>query len=124
LTVFAQQSTRTNGSPCFYNPNKNEAVIVTSNGNTFPEAIEGIHISVLNTGTFTEKMEQKDIELIACLQESVDLLGNREDFLWRIVENTKLNIPKGEMFYERYAQSYILENSRILVEMGSGDTRS
>ncbi len=80
----------------FYNPNKNEAVIVTSNGNTFPEAIEGIHISVLNTGTFTEKMEQKDIELIACLQESVDLLGNREDFLWRIVENTKLNIPKGE----------------------------
>ncbi len=80
----------------FYNPKKNEAIIITSNGETFPESIEGVHISIIRTNTFTEKMEQRDIELITCLQESVDLLGNREDFLWRIIETTKLNIPKGE----------------------------
>ncbi|HOV31919.1 MAG TPA: hypothetical protein PLX23_00985 [Candidatus Hydrogenedens sp.] len=80
----------------FLNPNKNEVTIIISNGETFPETIEGIHISLMNTNTFTEKMEQKDIELIRWLQESVDLLGNREDFLWRIIETTKLNIPKGE----------------------------
>lgn len=80
----------------FYNSKKNEAIIITSNGETFPESIEGVHISIIRTNTFTEKMEQRDIELITCLQESVDLLGNREDFLWRIIETTKLNIPKGE----------------------------
>jgi len=80
----------------FYSPDKNQVLIVTTNGDTFPESIEGISVSVITTNEFTEKMEQKNSEWINFLQATVDLLGNREDFLWRIIENNKLNIPKGE----------------------------
>lgn len=78
------------------NPDKNKVLIVTTNGDSFPECVEGIPLSILTTNEFTEKMEQKDFELIDFLQGAVDLLGNREDFLWRIIENNKINIPKGE----------------------------
>lgn len=80
----------------FYNSDKNQVIVVTTNGDTFPESIEGISVSVITTNEFTEKMEQKNSEWTSFLQEAVDLLGNREDFLWRIIENNKLNIPKGE----------------------------
>ncbi len=79
-----------------FNKDKNKVLIVTTNGDTFPESIEGILLSVLTTNEFTEKMEQKNPELLDFLQSATDLLGNREDFLWRIIENNKLNIPKGE----------------------------
>jgi hypothetical protein len=42
----------------FYNPKKNEAIIITSNGETFPESIEGVHISIIRTTQFTEKMNK------------------------------------------------------------------
>lgn len=80
----------------FYNTDKNQVIIVTTNGDIFPESIEGIFVSVITTNEFTEKMEQKNPEWINFLQGAVDLLGNREDFLWRIIENNKLNIPKAE----------------------------
>ncbi|MGC8738384.1 MAG: hypothetical protein ACP5UA_07020 [Candidatus Hydrogenedens sp.] len=79
-----------------HNSDKNEVIVVTTNGDIFPEFIEGIRISVITTNEFIEKIERKDSEYINFLQGAVDLLGNREDFLWRIIENNKWNIPKGE----------------------------
>lgn len=79
-----------------FNPDMNKVLIITTNGDTFPETIEEIPLSVLTTNEFTEKMEQKNTDLLNFLQSAVDLLGNREDFLWRIIESNKLNIPKGE----------------------------
>ncbi len=79
-----------------FNPEKNEVLVVTTNGETFPETIEGIRIFPLTTNAFTEKIEQKNSELLNFITGAVDLLGNREDFLWRIIENNQINIPKGE----------------------------
>ncbi len=79
-----------------FNPEKNEVLMVTTNSETFPETIEGIRIFPLTTNAFTEKIEQKNSELLNFITGAVDLLGNREDFLWRIIENNQINIPKGE----------------------------
>ncbi|HOK10392.1 MAG TPA: hypothetical protein PLT82_08045 [Candidatus Hydrogenedens sp.] len=79
----------------FYHHDKNEVIVVT-NGDVFPESIEGIRLTILTTNEFMERMEQMHPELINVLKGAVDLLGNREDFLWRIIETNKLTIPKGE----------------------------
>lgn len=79
-----------------YHPLQNRILIVTTHSDTFPETIEGIPLIVYISNEFIEKMEKKDPEFIAFLQDTVDLLGNREDVLWRVIENNKLNIPKGE----------------------------
>ncbi len=80
----------------FFNQERNEVIVVTTNGDVFPESIEGIRLFILTTNEFVEKMEQKNPELINFLHGAVDLLGNREDFIWRIIENNKLKIPKGK----------------------------
>ncbi len=82
----------------FLNPNSNEILIVLKNGDNSSLDVSKIHYSskLLTTSQFTNLLESKSPEIIDFLKKSIDLLGNREDYLWRIIENMNLKIPKGE----------------------------
>lgn len=82
----------------FLNPNSNEILIVLKNGDNPSLDVSKIHYSskLLTTSQFTNLLESKSPEIIDFLEKSIDLLGNREDYLWRIIENMNLKIPKGE----------------------------
>ncbi len=82
----------------FLNLESNELLIVLKNGEKFDIDRTKFQypLRILSTSEFLNLLENKSPEIILFLEKSIDLLGNREDYIWRIIENMKLNIPKGE----------------------------
>ncbi|MCX8064235.1 MAG: hypothetical protein N3G21_03600 [Candidatus Hydrogenedentes bacterium] len=82
----------------FIKSESNEILIVLRNGDKQTINISNLQYSlkILTSPEFIKLLENQDTELISFLEKSKDLLGNREDYIWRIIENMKLKIPKGE----------------------------
>lgn len=82
----------------FINTAHTEILVVLRDGEKDNLSLHNSHYSIkfLTTQEFLKLLESKDQELIAFLEKSEDLLGNREDYIWRIIENMNIKIPKGE----------------------------
>lgn len=79
------------------NKEENKALVVLNNGPIdLPEELENYKILYVDTQTFLEKINKNEPEMLSFLQNAVDLLGNREDLIWRSIEMIPIQIPKGE----------------------------
>jgi DNA-binding transcriptional ArsR family regulator len=82
----------------FKNKRTNRVLLVTRDG-SMPEVLQEIDafkIVTLSTAAFLEKLEHEQKTLQPFLKTGEDLLGRREDIVWRRIEAAGFQVDKGK----------------------------
>ena len=76
---------------------ENRVLVVTTGGKLKPLAMPDLHhLEVMNEEEFIRVLSENPAALEAFLVRGTDILGRREDVLWRRIEAAGYQVPKGK----------------------------
>ena len=79
------------------NTEENRVLVVTTGGKFKPLAVpDPYRVEVINEEEFTRVLSDNPTTLEAFLVRGTDMLGRREDVLWRRIEAAGYQVPKGK----------------------------
>ena len=81
----------------FLNLSESTALVVADQAITYtPEVVEEFKITTISSEEFLGLVQKKSKRLIPFLEKGVDILGRRDDVIWRRIEAAGYSITKGE----------------------------
>ena len=80
----------------FLNPQENKLLVVTSSGRPPAVSLPGYSIEVMSVDEFLRLTAERASSLDLYLVDGVDLLGRREDVIWRRIEAAGYEVRKGQ----------------------------